>query len=129
MCVDDSRIFKCGLTQLMQEISQAYCTFGKSLRQTLISLLLGCIQCVKSTLREDISSLEYLLSHSCTIAACELEELKEAAIQLERRKQDHLVKRKDIDCKIDTIDSVTTQKPKKEMQKLFAEFEKVYQQL
>lgn len=111
MCVDDSRIFKSGLTQLMQEISQAYCTFGKSLRQTLISLLLGCVQCVKSTLREDVSSLEYLLSHSCTIAACELEELKEAAIQLERRKQEqHLVKRKEIDCKIDTIDSVTTQK-------------------
>ncbi|KOC68072.1 Nucleoporin NUP188 like protein [Habropoda laboriosa] len=87
MCVDDSRIFKTGLTQLMQEIGQAYRSYGKSLRQTLVSLLLGCVQCVKSTLREDASSLEYLLAHSCTIATSELEELKDAATQFQKRKQ------------------------------------------
>ncbi|XP_078047806.1 nuclear pore complex protein Nup188 [Augochlora pura] len=89
MCVDDSRIFKSGVTQLMQEIGQAYRCYGKSLRQTLMSLLLGCVQCVKSTLREDATTLEYLLAHSCTVAACELEELKEAATQFEKRKQQH----------------------------------------
>lgn len=110
MCVDDSRIFKSGLTQLMQEIGQAYRNYGKSLRQTLISLLLGCVQCVKSTLREDVTSLEYLLSHSCIIAASELEELKEAATEFEKRKQQqYSVKRKGIDKTI-TIDSVIAQK-------------------
>lgn len=110
MCVDDSRIFKSGLTQLMQEIGQAYRSYGKSLRQTLISLLLGCVQCVKSTLREDVTSLEYLLSHSCIIAASELEELKEAATEFEKRKQQqYSVKRKGIDKTI-TIDSVIAQK-------------------
>lgn len=87
MCVGDSRIFKTRLSQLMQEITQTYRGFGKALRQTMISLLLGCVQLVKSTLAEDSASLEYLLAHSCTIAICELEELKEAALQLERRKQ------------------------------------------
>ncbi|KOX74151.1 hypothetical protein WN51_13501 [Melipona quadrifasciata] len=111
MCVDDSRIFKSGLTQLMQEISQAYRNYGKSLRQTLISLLLGCVQCVKSTLREDATSLEYLLSHACTIAGSELEELKENATQLEKRKQQqYLIEQKTIDKKTVTIDSVTAQK-------------------
>ncbi|XP_033311320.1 nucleoporin NUP188 homolog [Bombus bifarius] len=110
MCVDDSRIFKSGLTQLMQEIGQAYRSYGKSLRQTLISLLLGCVQCVKSTLREDVTSLEYLLSHSCIIAASELEELKEAATELEKRKQQqYSVERKGIDKTV-TIDSVIAQK-------------------
>lgn len=111
MCVDDSRIFKSGLTQLMQEISQAYRNYGKSLRQTLISLLLGCVQCVKSTLREDAASLEYLLSHACTIAGSELEELKENATQLEKRKQQqYLIEQKTIDKKTVTIDSVAAQK-------------------
>ncbi|KAL6427342.1 hypothetical protein ACFW04_008718 [Cataglyphis niger] len=87
MCVGDSRIFKTRLSQLTQEIAQTYRSFGKALRQTMISLLLGCVQLVKSTLAEDSASLEYLLAHSCTIAICELEELKEAAFQLERRKQ------------------------------------------
>ncbi|XP_028048841.2 nucleoporin NUP188 homolog isoform X2 [Monomorium pharaonis] len=87
MCVGDSRIFKTRLSQLTQEIAQTYRGFGKALRQTMISLLLGCVQLVKSTLAEDSASLEYLLAHSCTIAICELEELKEAALQLERRKQ------------------------------------------
>lgn len=87
MCVGDSRIFKTRLSQLTQEIAQTYRGFGKTLRQTMISLLLGCVQLVKSTLAEDSASLEYLLAHSCTIAICELEELKEAALQLERRKQ------------------------------------------
>nr|XP_031846860.1 nucleoporin NUP188 homolog [Nomia melanderi] len=108
MCVDDSKIFKSGLTQLMQEIGQAYRCYGKSLRQTLMSLLLGCVQCVKSTLREDATSLEYLLAHSCTIAASELEELKEAAIQFEKRKQQQPIVRV-VDEK-GTIDSVTAQK-------------------
>ncbi|XP_017754229.1 PREDICTED: nucleoporin NUP188 homolog isoform X2 [Eufriesea mexicana] len=110
MCVDDSKLFKSGLTQLMQEIGQAYRSYGKSLRQTLISLLLGCVQCVKSTLREDPTSLEYLLSHACIIVASELEELKEAAIQLEKRKQQqHSVERK-VSDKTVTIDSVIAQK-------------------
>jgi len=87
MCVGDSRIFKTRLSQLIQEIAQTYRGFGKSLRQTLISLLLGCVQLVRSTLAEDSASLEYLLAYSCTIAFYELEELKEAALQLERRKQ------------------------------------------
>lgn len=87
MCVGDSRIFKNRLSQLTQEIAQTYRGFGKALRQTMISLLLGCVQLVKSTLAEDSASLEYLLAHSCTIAICELEELKEAALQLEHRKQ------------------------------------------
>ncbi|XP_015432823.1 PREDICTED: nucleoporin NUP188 homolog [Dufourea novaeangliae] len=108
MCVDDSRIFKSGLTQLMQEIGQAYRSYGKSLRQTLMSLLLGCVQCVKSTLREDATSLEYLLAHSCTIAASELEELKEAAIQFEKRKQQQPIVRT-VDDK-GTIGSVNAQK-------------------
>lgn len=87
MCVGDSRKFKTRLSQLTQEIAQTYRGFGKSLRQTLISLLLGCVQLVKSTLAEDSASLEYLLAHSCTIAICELEEMKEAALQLERQKR------------------------------------------
>ncbi|XP_077274210.1 nuclear pore complex protein Nup188 [Temnothorax americanus] len=87
MCVGDSRIFKTRLSQLTQEIAQTYRGFGKALRQTMISLLLGCVQLVKSTLAEDSAILEYLLAHSCTIAICELEELKEAALQLEHRKQ------------------------------------------
>ncbi|XP_076177652.1 nuclear pore complex protein Nup188 [Ptiloglossa arizonensis] len=108
MCMDDSRIFKTGLTQLMQEIGQAYRSYGKSLRQTLMSLLLGCVQCVKSTLRMDATSLEYLLAHSCTIAASELEELKEAAVQFEKRKQRQPIDRT-VDEKV-TIGSVTAQK-------------------
>ena len=108
MCVDDSRIFKSGLTQLMQEIAHAYRNYGKSLRQTLISLLLGCVQCVKSTLREDATSLEYLLAHSCTIAASELEELREAAVQFEKRKQQQPIERV-VDEK-GTIGTVTVQK-------------------
>lgn len=91
MCVGDSRIFKSRLSQLTQEVAQTYRGFGKSLRQTLISLLLGCVQLVKSTLAEDSASLEYLLAHSCTIASYELEELKEAVVQLERRKQQLLL--------------------------------------
>ncbi|XP_018402894.1 PREDICTED: nucleoporin NUP188 homolog [Cyphomyrmex costatus] len=87
MCVGDSRIFKTRLSQLTQEIAQTYRGFGKALRQTMISLLLGCVQLVKSTLAEDSASLEYLLAHSCTIAIYELEELKKAALQLEQRKQ------------------------------------------
>ncbi|KAG7201983.1 hypothetical protein KM043_004675 [Ampulex compressa] len=87
MCVGDSRLFKTRLTQLTQEIGQAYRNYGKSLRQTLVSLLLGCVQLVKSTLTEDNASLEYLLGHACTIATGELEELKEMAIQLERLKR------------------------------------------
>lgn len=87
MCVGDSRIFKTRLSQLTQEVAQTYRGFSRTLRQTLISLLLGCVQLVKSTLAEDSASLEYLLSHSCTIAISELEELKEAALQLEHRKQ------------------------------------------
>ncbi|XP_053974387.1 nucleoporin Nup188 [Hylaeus anthracinus] len=108
MCVDDSRIFKTGLTQLMQEVAQAYRSYGKSLRQTLMSLLLGCVQCVKSTLREDATSLEYLLAHSCTIAACELEELREAAVQFMKRSQRQPIERT-VDEK-GTIGSVTVQK-------------------
>ncbi|EFN79601.1 Nucleoporin NUP188-like protein [Harpegnathos saltator] len=87
MCVGDSRIFKNRLSQLTQEVAQTYRGFGKALRQTLISLLLGCVQLVKSTLAEDSASLEYLLAHSCTIAFSELEELKDAARRLEHRKQ------------------------------------------
>ncbi|XP_014489061.1 PREDICTED: nucleoporin NUP188 homolog [Dinoponera quadriceps] len=87
MCVGDSRIFKARLSQLTQEVAQTYRGFGKALRQTLISLLLGCVQLVKSTLAEDSASLEYLLAHSCTIAFSELEELKDAARRLEHRKQ------------------------------------------
>ncbi|EZA58440.1 Nucleoporin-like protein [Ooceraea biroi] len=94
MCVGDSRIFKTRLSQLTQEIAQTYRGFGKSLRQTLISLLLGCVQLVKSTLAEDSASLEFLLAHSCTVASYELEELKEAVLQLERRKQRLPVDRK-----------------------------------
>ncbi|XP_076635542.1 nuclear pore complex protein Nup188 [Colletes latitarsis] len=108
ICVDDSRIFKSGLTQLMQEIGQAYRSYGKSLRQTLMSLLLGCVQCVKKTLREDATSLEYLLAHSCTIAASELEQLREAAVQFEKRKQQQPIERT-VDEK-GTIGSVTAQK-------------------
>lgn len=96
MCVGDSRIFKIRLSQLTQEIAQTYRGFGKSLRQTLISLLLGCVQLVKSTLAEDSTSLEYLLAHSCTIAFYEIEELKEV-MQLERRKQQLPVDRKSED--------------------------------
>ncbi|XP_034173146.2 nuclear pore complex protein Nup188 [Osmia lignaria lignaria] len=107
MCVDDSRIFKTGLTQLMQEIGQAYRSYGKSLRQTLISLLLGCVQCVKSTLREDATSLEYLLAHACTIAASELEELKEAATLLEKRIHEKVERRTDDK---ETVSSVKVQK-------------------
>ncbi|XP_076750836.1 nuclear pore complex protein Nup188 [Xylocopa sonorina] len=111
MCVDDSRIFKSRLTQLMQEIGQAYRSYGKSLRQTLVSLLLGCVQCVKSTLREDTTSLEYLLSHSCTIAASELEELKEAASRSGKRKQQqqHPIEQ-NVNEKSARMESVTAQK-------------------
>ncbi|KAL0114363.1 hypothetical protein PUN28_011551 [Cardiocondyla obscurior] len=105
MCVGDSRIFKTRLSQLTQEIAQTYRGFGKALRQTMVSLLLGCVQLVKSTLAEDSASLEYLLAHSCTIAIYELEELKEAALQLERRKQqssvDHKADDKSIGKKTD----------------------------
>ncbi|KAK2579169.1 hypothetical protein KPH14_002695 [Odynerus spinipes] len=87
MCVGDSQIFKSKLTQLTQEIGQGYRGYRKSLRQTLISLLLGCVQLIKSTLAEDTSSLEYLLSYSCTMATTELEELRESAIRLLKQKQ------------------------------------------
>ncbi|KAF7409809.1 hypothetical protein HZH68_004190 [Vespula germanica] len=87
MCVGDSQIFKSKLMKLTQEIGQEYRGYGKSLRQTLISLLLGCVQLIKSTLAEDTASLEYLLSYSCTIATSELEELRESAIQLLKQKQ------------------------------------------
>ncbi|XP_003708007.2 nuclear pore complex protein Nup188 [Megachile rotundata] len=107
MCVDDSRIFKSGLTQLMQEVGQAYRSYGKSLRQTLISLLLGCMQCVKSTLREDATSLEYLLAQSCTITASELEELKEAATMFDKRRSERTERKTD---EKGTVSSVTVQK-------------------
>ncbi|XP_017876085.1 nucleoporin NUP188 homolog [Ceratina calcarata] len=110
MCVDDSRIFKSGLTQLMQEIVQVYRNYGKSLRQTLVSLLLGCVHCVKSTLREDAVSLEYLLSQSCTIAASELEELKEAAILLEKQIQQQIAIERKTNEKTGVIESVVAQK-------------------
>jgi len=97
MCVGDSRIFKTRLSQLTQEIAQTYRGFGKALRQTMISLLLGCVQLVKSTLAEDSASLEYLLAHSCTIAIYELEELKKAALQLEHRKQQFSVDLKTVE--------------------------------
>lgn len=87
MCVGNSQIFKNKLMKLTQEIGQEYRGYGKSLRQTLISLLLGCVQLIKRTLAEDTASLEYLLSYSCTIATSELEELRESAIQLFKQKQ------------------------------------------
>lgn len=90
ICVGDSRIFKTRLSLLTQEVAQTYRGFGRILRQTLLSLLLGCVQLVKSTLAEDSASLEYLLAHSCAIAISELEELKEATLRLERRKQQQL---------------------------------------
>ncbi|XP_066586907.1 nucleoporin Nup188 isoform X2 [Prorops nasuta] len=91
MCVGDSQAFKSRLTQLTQEIAQSYRGYGKYLRQTLISLLLGSVQLVKCTLADDIASLEYLLGYSCTIATGELEELREATVKMEQRKQQQML--------------------------------------
>lgn len=87
MCIGDSRIFKSRLSFITQEVAQAYRHFGKTLRKTFISLILGCMQLVKSTLAEDTASLEYLLVYSSTIAMAELEELKETILQLEQQKR------------------------------------------
>ncbi|XP_015585723.1 nucleoporin NUP188 homolog [Cephus cinctus] len=87
-CIGVSQDFKTKLVDLIQKIVQSYPEYGKPLRQTLISLLVACIQLVRSTLAEDVAVLEYLLGYSSVLATTELGELKEAANDQERAQRE-----------------------------------------
>ncbi|XP_063995098.1 nucleoporin Nup188 [Diachasmimorpha longicaudata] len=96
-CIDDPAVFIDKIVQLMEDIFHSYTAYGVSLRRILISLLLGCIQLVKTKLSDDRSSLEYLLVHSCLLSNSELHKLgetvkqiKEANLKPEEKDQDPL---------------------------------------
>lgn len=78
-CVGDSQVFKLKLIELIQDTVQSYQAYNKTLRHTLLSLIVGCIRVIKSTLAKDSSTLEYLLGNASTLATLEIEELAEAA--------------------------------------------------
>ncbi|XP_046482052.1 nucleoporin Nup188 [Neodiprion pinetum] len=78
-CVGDSQIFKLKLIELIQDTVQSYQAYNKTLRHTLLSLIVGCIRVIKSTLASDTSTLEYLLGNASVLATLEIEELAEAA--------------------------------------------------
>lgn len=78
-CVGDSQVFKTKLIELIQDTVQSYQAYNKTLRHTLLSLIVACIRVIKSTLARDAPTLEYLLSNSSILATLEIEELAEAA--------------------------------------------------
>ncbi|XP_012277491.1 nucleoporin NUP188 homolog isoform X2 [Orussus abietinus] len=96
--------FRNKLTELLQEIVQSYRSYGKLLRQTLVSLVLECVRLVEPSLeqedysqREEANSitLEYLLTSASLLASYELEELKGIARDSKRVKGEHEEKGQD----------------------------------
>ncbi|CAD6201471.1 GSCOCG00000272001-RA-CDS [Cotesia congregata] len=77
-CVDEQQAFISRIVQLMEDIFHSYDNYGAGLRRILVSLLLGCIQLVKSAMAEDKASLEYLLIQSCLLSNIELRKLSDA---------------------------------------------------
>ena len=86
-CIGDSSDLKNKLTELVQEIVQFYRVYGRGLRQTLISLVLGLVQLIGETLVEDNGTLEYLLGQSCVLATGDVEELREMAKSREKKRK------------------------------------------
>ncbi|KAK0088385.1 hypothetical protein PV325_012168 [Microctonus aethiopoides] len=77
-CVNEAPAFVLKIVQLMADTFHSYQSFGPALRRTLVSLLLGCVQLVKSTLVDDRASFEYLLVHACMLSGTELQKLRDA---------------------------------------------------
>ena len=86
-CIGDSSDLKKKLTELVQEIVQFYRVYGRALRQTLIALVLGCVQLIGKTLVEDNGTLEYLLGQSCVLATGDVEELRSMAMSMEKKRK------------------------------------------
>lgn len=84
MCVGNSQVFKEKLRELTQEIVQSYRSYTKPLRQTLLSVLLGSLHLIRSTVAEDVAMIDYLLGLTCDLAAGELKELRETAANVHR---------------------------------------------
>ncbi|XP_012260156.2 nucleoporin Nup188 [Athalia rosae] len=78
-CVGDSQSFKMKLIELIQDTVQSYQGYNKILRHTLLSLIVGCVRVIKSTLAKDSSTLEFLLGNASVLASLEIEELAKAA--------------------------------------------------
>ncbi|XP_043485129.1 nucleoporin Nup188 [Leptopilina heterotoma] len=86
-CISNSSDLKNKLRQLVHEIAQFYRGYGRSLRQTLISLVLGCMQLIGEILVDDNVTLDYLLGQSCLLAIGDVEELRELARSRERKRK------------------------------------------
>ncbi|XP_043280219.1 nucleoporin Nup188 [Venturia canescens] len=78
-CVQSSSQFVEQIVQLMQDMIHSYGAYGFALRRTLLALILGCIQLVKSTIASDNASLEYLLAQACNLSSIELHKLENIA--------------------------------------------------
>ncbi|XP_011308376.1 nucleoporin NUP188 homolog [Fopius arisanus] len=104
-CVEEAGAFTEKIVQLMEDIFHSYSAYGVPLRRILISLLLGCIQLVKSHLSEDRSSLEYLLVHSCLLSNIEVRKLGEKV--KETRETGHNPEEEDHDHLEGTKPSIT----------------------
>lgn len=63
---------------------QSYRSYTKPLRQTLLSVLLGSLHLIRSTVAEDVAMIDYLLGLTCDLAAGELKELRETATNLHK---------------------------------------------
>lgn len=86
-CITNSSDLKNKLRELVHEIAQFYRGYGRSLRQTLISLVLGCIQLIGDILIDDNVTLDYLLGQSCILAIGDVEELRELARSREKKRK------------------------------------------
>ena len=98
-CVDDvdtigpgTETFLAQVVQLMQDIVHSYSAYGVALRRTLIALLLGCVQLVKSTVANDTSCHEYLLAEMCSLSSIELQKLEEAHRWGKGERQDRTIR-------------------------------------
>lgn len=78
-CVQSSPQFVEQIVQLVQDMIHSYGAYGFALRRTLLALILGCIQLVKSSIAKDNASLEYLLAQACNLSCIELHKLEEIA--------------------------------------------------
>ena len=86
-CMNDTQELKDKLIESVQEISQSYRGYGKALRQTLVALILNWVESVREQLGNDEVMLEYLLVQACGLAASDIEELREAARNRERKRK------------------------------------------
>lgn len=84
--------------------------FSFLLKQILIALLIACVDLISTDLKNDNTSLEYLLGQACTLTTEDLEELKKTSLQLVKKRKltDNQMRSREEEATLETVKPVSS---------------------